>query len=492
MTHRRVVAAALAYDFAPDDAPLLAERDWALATAQLVDDIAGTPLAGPFRVHVVLPGAQDEVGQDGARWRRVERGIAVKIGADGTFALVARPWLRFTPWGAPATVSVAVDADGFAPLTITFPVVYDQRTIAAPPAAIGDRTVVLNSTVGLVAGQALLLGPAALPQYNRVRGLGAGNQVTLEAGLLSVQNIGDPLFPDTFATPPPVVATLRRRPVTILGRVVVRDTTANTSTPVANASVTVTDFWRTRTAVVANPANGSMTDPVPALREFAVSVAPGALGRRAAGAGAGTLNLPSAGDDRTLVRPAAAGEPRVEVRPRQNLVPSPSPLANRLLWIDADDPSAAEYQTLATVDPPGVAEEPARLGLDFPLARGHREGARVERTLAPLLLPPPTLALRAAAEPGDVCLFFDAPAGPPLPPPQALFLTGGGAADEFQRYAEFSVLSDAEGFFRLPPIHRMARVALTVDDGLGNVLPPIEIDPEYGETEHRVDAVYQV
>jgi hypothetical protein len=492
MTRRRVAASALTYDFAPDDAPLLAERDWALASAQLVDDIAGTPLAVPFRVRVVLPGTQDEVGQDGVRVRRSERSITVKIGADGTFALVARPWLRFTPFGVPASTTVAVDAQGFAPLSITFAIAYDQRTIAAPPAAPGDRTVTLNSTAGLVTGQTLLFGPAGLPQYVRVRGLGLGNQVTLETGLLGVQNIGDPVFPDTFTSPPPVIAALRRRPVTIVGRVVVRNTTANTSTPVANASVTVTDFWRTRAAVVANPANGSMTDPVPALREFAGAIAPGALGRRAAGAAAGTLTLPSAADDRTLVRPAAAEQPQVEVRRRQNLVAPPSPLANRLLWIDADDAAGAEYHTVAHIDPPGVADEPARLGLDFPLARAHREGARVERINAPLLLPLPTLVLSAAAEPSDRCLFFDAPVGAPVPPPSVLYVTGGGAADEFQRYAELSVLSDADGYFRLPPIQRMARVALTVDDGVGNVLPPIEVDPEYGEAEHQVDAVYLV
>lgn len=491
MTRRRVVAGGLAYDFAPDDAPLLAWRDWAIATAQVVDDIDGTPLAVPFRVRVVLPGAQDEIGQDGVRVHHVERGITVKLGGDGTFALVARPWVRFTPFGVPASVTVAIEAERFAPLTATFPIASDRRTIAAGPTVVGDQVVTLNSNAGLRTGQTLLFGPAAQSQYVRVRALGAGNQVTLDHGLLSVQNVLDPVFPDIFTSPPPVVLALRRLPVTISGRVVQRDTSANTSFPVVNATVTVTDFWRTRAAVVTSPANGAMTDPTPALREFAVSISPGALARRTVGATADTLLLGSALDDRTLVTPAAATEQTVAVDRRQNLLPLPGPIANRLLRIDAGDASAAEYHTVATVQPPGAPTDPARLGLELPLALAHRDGVRIER-INPGALPAPPLALAlvASAEAGDRCLFFDAPAA--APPPNGLRLAGGGAVDEFQHYAPLGAVTDGDGYFRLPPVQRMARVALTVDDGAGHVLPPIEIDPDYGEGEHRVDAVYLV
>ncbi len=194
--------------------------------------------------------------------RRIERGIAVKHGTHGTFALIARPWVRFPPFGGTASADVRIEADDFEPLTVTFPVNYDQRFVAAAAAA-GDPVVTLNTTTGLSIGQRLLFGPQAGPQYVRIRTVAAGGQVTLAAGLLNAQATGDPVFPDTFATPPPVVVALRRRAITLVGRVVVRDTSANVSTPVANASVTVTDFWRTRAAIVANPSNGSMTDSCP-------------------------------------------------------------------------------------------------------------------------------------------------------------------------------------------------------------------------------------
>jgi hypothetical protein len=490
MTHRRVVASDLEYDFAPGDPPLTAHRHWAIATAQVIDDIAGEPLAIPFRVRVVLPGEQDEIAQNGMHVRRLERSITVKIGEAGTFALVAQPWLRFTPLAPPAAVTVLIEADGFMPLRHPFVFAYDQRTIAVVPAAVGDLVVTLNSAANLVAGQTLLFGPAIEPQYVRIRGIGAANQVTLDAGLIRPQGIGNPVFPDVFTSPAPVPLELRRSPVRIVGRVVTRDTTANLTTAVVGATVDVTDFWRTRAAVVNNPANGAMTDPVLANRQFAVSLFPGALATRAAAATTGTIALPVvAGDDRLLTRPAAGERPRIDVASRQNLIAPPSPLANRLLLVEPGDPDAAEYHTVSAIEPAGVADEPARLTLDFALRRAHAEATRVSRVNGPGVLPPTPRALRDATAPGDRCLFLDDLAL--LPAGGRLRITGGGAGDEFQRFTQLSVVSDGDGFFRLPLLHRMARVALTIDDGGGNV-QTIEIDPTYGEAEQPVDVVYFV
>lgn len=486
MTHRLVVANSVTYDFAPDDEPRLAERDWAIAVAQLLDDVAGVPLSVPFGVRVMLPGVQDEIAQDGVRVSRTERGIAVKLGANGTFALVARPWLRFPPFGGAVSVTVRVEADDFEPLTLAFPITFDERTVAVP-ATPGDATLTLNANAGLSIGQTLLFGPAARPQYVRVRSVGAGGQVTLAAGLLSAQSAGDPVFPDTFATPAPVIAGLRRSPVTIGGRVVVRDTAANVSTPVVNASITVSDFWRTRAAVIANPTNGSMTDPSPALRQFAVAITPGVLSARVAGSMVGPVVLPPAADDRRTVAPARADQATIHVERRENLLPSPAPLPNRLVLVDADDPSVAEYHTVATVTQAGDPAEPARLTLEWPLARAHPQGCRVVR-MDPGVLPAPTVTLAGAAERGDRCLFLDAP----LAVPSGTLQISGGGADEFQAFAPLSVRTDVDGYFRLPPLHRIARIALTVDDGLGNVLPTIELDPDYSQAEQQIDAVYFV
>jgi hypothetical protein len=229
-----------------------------------------------------------------------------------------------------------------------------------------------------------------------------------------------------------------------------------------------------------------MTDPVPALRQFAVAIAPGVLAARAAGSLVGSAALASAADDRRTTGPASADHTAIGVDRRENLAPPPAPLLNRLVLVNAEDPASAEYHTVASITPSGGPSDPARVTLELPLARAHAQGCRVER-MNPGALPPPTLTLASAAERGDRCLFLDAPLGFP---PEALRITGG-AVDEFQAFAPLAVRTDADGYFRFPPLHRMARIALTVDDGAGNLLA-IEVDPDYSEAEQRVDAVYLV
>ena len=79
MIWRPEVAGGVAYEFGPDDAPLVAHRDWAIASAQLVDDVGGAPLAVPFRARVVPPGAAAERAQDGSWVRRTERAVTVQL-----------------------------------------------------------------------------------------------------------------------------------------------------------------------------------------------------------------------------------------------------------------------------------------------------------------------------------------------------------------------------------------------------------------------------
>jgi hypothetical protein len=194
-------------------------------------------------------------------------------------------------------------------------------------------------------------------------------------------------------------------------------------------------------------------------------------------------------DDRLLLELAIAGGNGLEVSRRQNLLPPPAPLANRLLLIGPTDPATAEYQTIAAVEAAGTPDEPARLTLDLTLRHTHEDGTPVARINAPLALPPTPRVLRDATAPGDRCLFLDGLGA--LPPTGTLRVAGGGAVDEFQHYTRLAARSDADGYYSLPPIQRIARVALTVDDGAGNV-QTVEVDTEYGEAEQRLDFVYPV
>jgi len=232
-----------------------------------------------------------------------------------------------------------------------------------------------------------------------------------------------------------------------------------------------------------------MTDPNPALRQFAVSVTPGVVAPRAAGF-VGSIPLPPvSGDDRRLLGAVRGQATRIELEHRQNLAPPPTALSNRLLLIDALDPELGEYHTVASIEPVGLPQERARIVLDLPLDRDHRAGAIVSRINAPAVLPPTPRVLRDAAEPGDRCVFLDGLGT--LGASGTLRLAGGGVADEFHAFRRLTTQSDGDGYYRLPPIQRIAKIELTADDGLGNV-KTIEFDPTYDEHTNRLDIVYVV
>ncbi|HZM46005.1 MAG TPA: hypothetical protein VFC14_14315 [Burkholderiales bacterium] len=465
--HRTAFVGDLEYAFAPNDPDLLARRIWALATARAVDEITDDALRVPIRVRVE------------------QTGVLVKTGDDATFALVARPWQRFPPlFGAAPRIDITVEADSYLTCVHRFTLNYAQRHIAVPAPAPGATALTLDNANNLVAGQALLIGPVAGQEYVRIANLGPGaNQVTLAAGLSNPHNVGDPVFPDGFDPGPTTVLRMHRRPVTIRGRVVRRDTATGLSTPAAGATITVTDFWRTQNAVRTHQP-GAMTDPNPAQRSFALSISPGAFAARAAGAAAGNAAAlaPVPNEDKFLRRDAEAGADRIELTDRVNIA------LNELLRIDADDASVAEYQTIAAIASTGGPIEPAVATLDLPLRNAHPRDARVER-FGPPGAPTTPCILRDDVLPGDACLFFDSLA---LLPAQGglLRLNAGGTVDEYQSFNQLAATADAEGYFRLPAIHRVAQLQIAVVDGANN--RTIDFQPNYSERESWLEVAFAI
>ena len=222
MTHRPVVANELEYDFAPDDDLPITRRTWAVASGQLVDELTEAPIAVTARL-------------------RVETlHVAGKVGANGTFSLVAQPGLRFPPAPGPRpNVRVHITADGFLPLTLDFSMAFDQRAILSALAA-GANVVTLTSAVGLLPGQTVALGAAAHEELSRIQALGpAANQVTLADALTRAHPAGDVFIP---LMPPATVIAMRREPVSLRGRVVRPGPSGAPPIPVANAKVALADY----------------------------------------------------------------------------------------------------------------------------------------------------------------------------------------------------------------------------------------------------------
>jgi hypothetical protein len=149
--------------------------------------------------------------------------------------------------------------------------------------------------------------------------------------------------------------------------------------------------------------------------------------------------------------------------------------------IDSPDCERSEIHTVKNIAPVGGVTDPALIQLDHTLLVSHAPGARVDRLQPPVGPLALTLGLREAAERGDRTIFLDA-----LPPTSpGLVLSSAGLANEFHDVAMYAATSDGAGYFRLPPIHRLAQVRFDVFDGAATT--PFFVDPDYSGDEQWLE-----
>ena len=276
-------------------------------------------------------------------------------------------------------------------------------------------------------------------------------------------------FPATFS--PTGILNLRRLPTVIAGRVALNTGTA--FQPINNASITLTGLWRTPP-----PANLVVPPDPPDL----VSLGQGLYFDRAqAGTQVQGINLSGApGADKQLLQDADAGQNSLRLSDRKLIA------NGDILAIDAVDPARTEYISIHSIAGASTDSQPATITLDMPLRGIHRQGAVVHKVqFANTGVPTP---LTADAFTGDVCLFVNGVAN--LSGAAFVSLQDGTNPTEYQAVSYFSTVSDANGFFRWPPLSRVAQCAVHAHDGAHPDLD-VTFTPNYPEEVSRLDFVYQ-
>jgi hypothetical protein len=329
-----------------------------------------------------------------------------------------------------------------------------------------------------VTGQRLLIGPAGVNQESlTIANVGpAANQVTLAAPIVHPHAIGAPVVADEFS--PIVLADvlMHRVPVILRGRAVRQNATGIGTTPIANASIALQGLWRT---------THDVQQHFPALAPNLVSLTPGLYAARGGGATLAAQALPViAGDDKLLVSAAPPGDTFIDISDRQSLVAPPSPPPHSVLRIDADHQSTAEHLTITAMAGLGAADEPGRVFLAHALNLPHGRGVRVQRVVPQL--PAPAKAFTDSGIRGDVCVFVGDVAG--LNTADTVVISGGPVAPEFQQVRLFTAISDADGYFQLPPLSRVAQIRLNASAA---ALTPVTIDfqPNYTQSQNWIDVV---
>lgn len=292
----------------------------------------------------------------------------------------------------------------------------------------------------------------------------------------AVQVAQTPTFPADFSPPPLINIVLHREPTVITGRTVRAN--GNTTTPLAGATVSVTGLWRTPP-----PANMD----VPADPPLLVSLRPPLYaGRTVVTGGLQPRDLqPITGDDKLLLADVLAGANPIRLSNRQNLAPGD------ILLIDAGQLDITEFLAISMITGASTADQPASITLAYPVAWAHRRNAVVQKVNPQALGAMQQFTVEAFA--CDTCVFLDDVAG--LATAHEVQITGGGTSpDEYHNVQSFSVTSDTDGYYRLPPLSRVAQLEIHAEKTMGaqTFSAQTEFRPDYSLRENRLDLTLTV
>jgi hypothetical protein len=249
-------------------------------------------------------------------------------------------------------------------------------------------------------------------------------------------------FPAVFAPLPTAMIEMHRSPIIIRGRVM---RNGATPTPAAGLTVGIDALWRRLPSATASPPPDPYTAMAirPGLR-FARSATLTQLRRRDL--------IDVLGEDKALSADFTAGSRHIRCSNRINLSPGD------VLAVDIGDPSITEYLPIAIIDGASTAEQAAVIELEYPLAYGHRRDAVLRR-----MSPQPPGAINAFgvdAGTGDITVLLDSTTD--LAGARTVEISDGVHPNEYGRIFPYSTTTDSNGFFQLPPLHRVAQLDLQV------------------------------
>jgi hypothetical protein len=254
------------------------------------------------------------------------------------------------------------------------------------------------------------------------------------------------------------------------GRVVKR--AAPDPTPLAGASVSIAGVWSVFPPPDVDPAT---VVEAPNL----VSLYPGLYAER--GKAVDGLRrrdmVLAVGQDKTLVAPAVRGDRTVRLSDKVMLNPGD------VLAIDSAHPDHTEHMLINAIKALSTDDQPAWVTFEHPLALDHEPGVLcIRATPQP---PGPSNLLTRDGIPGDEVAFLAALGG--LSSGIVVEISGGLPAAEYQSATLYQTFSDGDGFFRLPPLSRVASVQLhSVSGGAVDLV----VSPDYRRYENLVDVVF--
>lgn len=284
----------------------------------------------------------------------------------------------------------------------------------------------------------------------------------------------DGSFPATFKAQQLEIA-LHRLPVTISGRVVA--IAGNSLSPVDGATVTLTGIWKTSPS-----ANVTVPPDPPDLVHLNP---PLYLDRSGSTQFFQARNItPVSGGDKFLADDVSIGSNQIQLSDRQGLS------TGDVLIIDPLQPDVTEFIEIKSLPATGDPDQPTRLTLNQALARIHRRNCLVQ--LGSLQPATSTHNLNVDAIKGDSCVFLNTVAG--LSTNNHVQITGLANSDEYHSVSTFTTASDSNGYYRLPPLSRVAQIEIHAEKVIGAQTFKLtkSFSPDYRQRENRLDLTLSI
>jgi hypothetical protein len=279
-------------------------------------------------------------------------------------------------------------------------------------------------------------------------------------------------FPHNFAPTEIGSLFLHRNPVTIKGRTVA--TNGNTTTPISDVSVSITGVWR-----AFPPANIEL----PADSPNVVSLQPPLyLSRNAATSFLRRMEMTSVvGEDKYLLEQVDSGISNLRLSNRVNLAPGD------IISIDVSSLDLVEYLSIDAVSGASTVDQPSNIKVIPAVSYPHRTNALVRKIIPqiPGVLNP----FDQDAIAGDSCVFMASLDD--LDSATVVEVSGGGKPVEYHIISRFSVISDGNGYYRLPSISRIAQFEVHADDGGAHQAITRLFCPNYTQRENRLDFIFR-
>jgi hypothetical protein len=466
MARRAVLVDDTWITISPLEAPFAGDRECALLRVGLLDETTGRAPATRVTAHLTRPSATV---------------ASARVVHEGLVGVAGRPAPAFAPLLATTgRMDLDIQATRFTRRQLSVSFACGLRTLTA---AASTDVLTLDSSANLLAGQRLLISTAdgARVEYGTIRTLGPGaNEVTLERAVNSPYPAGGLVQP----LPADQSVDLHREPIIITGRILKKSGAKNL--PLTGADVRVSKIWRqvppAGTIVDPEPPVAGGVPPPPPWDPPLATLWPPSYADIPAGGALEVEDRPIDGtmSAKTLLDDVATGSAELRLSDAVGLN------VNDVIAVDADDDGRREIVEVENISLSGTGNDWSRISISHPLALNHGRG-RVIRRLQPAA---PTMVriLNYAVVRRDEGVLFDTTA---IAGPHQVQLVdlGPPVIRSFHRITVLTAVSDAQGFYRLPPLTRAGKIEISAKDSGSAASNAVEFVPDYDLPENHVDIV---